>query len=196
MHVESWLQNHLRGGISKELPEGRERTTKGRKRDTLGASRPKKGHPTSVVGMPPRGSKAPAKPTSKLIAHNFLPTSTKPQEVVGSFIVMPGREWAGCPSADKEKLFKCVVPKFVQAWEAAGCRPRPGGDQRWRRRWDLRQPRSDASSHRLTHAQLRLRTQAERVRTLAAEPRAEVCGERSCTASEECQTGRRLMSIS
>ena len=72
--------------------------------------------------MPPRGSKAPAKPTSKLIAHNFLPTLTKPQEVVGSFVVMPGREWAGCPSADKEKLFKCVVPKFVQAWEAAGCR--------------------------------------------------------------------------
>ena len=63
--------------------------------DALGASRPKKGHPTSVVGMPPRGSKAPAKPTSKLIAHNFLPTLTKPQEVVGSFVVMPGRDSIG-----------------------------------------------------------------------------------------------------
>ena len=30
---------------------------------------------------------------------------------------MPGREWAGCLSADKEKLFKCVVPKVLQARE-------------------------------------------------------------------------------
>ena len=95
--LERW---HLKG-----LPERPKRTTKGRKRTkraTPGRNRDNVGQ----SAMPPRGSKALAKPTSKLIAHNFLPTLTKPQEVVGSFIVMPGREWAGCPAADKDKLFK------------------------------------------------------------------------------------------
>ena len=60
--------------------------------------------------MPPKGTKA--KSTPKLSAHNFLPTISKPDEIVGDFIAMPGREWSGCPAGDKDKLFRCVVRKF------------------------------------------------------------------------------------
>ena len=51
-----------------------------------------------------------AKPTTTLAAHNFLPTLTKPQSVVGDFIAMAGREWDGCPPADKAKLFRGFSP--------------------------------------------------------------------------------------
>ena len=61
--------------------------------------------------MPPRGSKVPAKPTSKLIAHNFLPMLTKPQEVVGSFIVMPGRKG---PVSVEEVVLEIPFPKCVK----------------------------------------------------------------------------------
>ena len=52
--------------------------------------------------------KAPTQ-TSTLTEHNFLPQLGKPQSVVGDFIAMAGREWSGCPAADKDKWFRCVV---------------------------------------------------------------------------------------
>ena len=58
--------------------------------------------------MPPKKLPKATAGTGKLVAHNFLPTLTKPDQVLGEFISMAGKEWSGCPAADKEKLFRCV----------------------------------------------------------------------------------------
>ena len=58
---------------------------------------------------------APKKKTgsqSSLVSHNFLPTLTKPQHVIGKFISLAGSEWQGCPNNDKDKVFCCVIRKF------------------------------------------------------------------------------------
>ena len=47
----------------------------------------------------------------KLVAH-FLPTISKPAEIVGCFILLAGREWSGCPENDKDKIFRCIVRRF------------------------------------------------------------------------------------
>ena len=62
--------------------------------------------------MPPRKKLASGRDTSMLIAHNFLPTLTKPMEIIGDYIAMQGKDWTGCPSADKEKHYRCIVRKF------------------------------------------------------------------------------------
>ena len=41
-----------------------------------------------------------------------MPTLQKPQQTVGEFISIAGRDWSGCPAADKDKMFRCVVRKF------------------------------------------------------------------------------------
>ena len=33
--------------------------------------------------------------SSKLVAHNFLPTLAKPASVIGDYIAMQGKEWQG-----------------------------------------------------------------------------------------------------
>jgi hypothetical protein len=53
----------------------------------------------------------PAK-SATLTAHNFLPSLSKPSEVVGEFISIQGSDWQGCPASDKQKWFRCVVRKF------------------------------------------------------------------------------------
>mgnify|MGYP007078090933 CR=1 FL=1 len=62
--------------------------------------------------MPLKKKAATAKGSSKLVAHNFLPTLTKLAEVVGDYIAMQGKDWTGCPSADKEKWYRCIVRQF------------------------------------------------------------------------------------
>jgi hypothetical protein len=66
--------------------------------------------------MPPKGSRVgkgkASSSSSSLVAHNFLPTLTKPAAVIGDFISIQGRDWQGCPASDKEKWFRCVVRKF------------------------------------------------------------------------------------
>jgi hypothetical protein len=62
--------------------------------------------------MPPRKKAASGNGTSMLAAHNFLPTLTKPMEIIGDYIAMQGKDWTGCPSADKEKHYRCIVRKF------------------------------------------------------------------------------------
>ena len=57
-------------------------------------------------------SKRKAVAQKKLIAHNFLPTLNRPAEVIGDYVVVQGREWSGCPAADKDKSFRCSVRKF------------------------------------------------------------------------------------
>ena len=52
--------------------------------------------------------------SSKLVAHNFLPTLSKPSKVIGDFVSIPGSDWGGCPAAQKASLFMCVVRQFEQ----------------------------------------------------------------------------------
>ena len=59
-----------------------------------------------------RQKKSNAAASSSLLAHNFLPTLTRPTMVIGSFVSMQGKDWDGCPAADKEKIFKCTVRAF------------------------------------------------------------------------------------
>ena len=69
----------------------------------------------STVGvplLPPCKNERSCSQSSTLVAHNFLPTLQKPQQTVGEFISIAGRDWSGCPAADKDKMFRCVVRKF------------------------------------------------------------------------------------
>ena len=47
--------------------------------------------------------------TSTLVAHNFLPALSKPSKIIGEFVSVQGSEWGGCPVAQKDSLFKCIV---------------------------------------------------------------------------------------
>ena len=62
--------------------------------------------------MAPKRKPAAGKATPKLAAHNFLPVLTKPAEVIGDYVSLQGKEWTGCPAADKEKWFRCTVRQF------------------------------------------------------------------------------------
>ena len=50
--------------------------------------------------MPPRKRKASAGSSSTKLS--FLPLLTKPAEAIGDYIKMQGKEWNGCPAADKD----------------------------------------------------------------------------------------------
>jgi hypothetical protein len=60
-------------------------------------------------GFRDSGSWREARP--KLVAQ-LLPQLAKPNAVIGEFIEIQGRDWAGCPTSEKDKWFKCVVRKF------------------------------------------------------------------------------------
>ena len=64
--------------------------------------------------MPPR-----KKPQPRLDAQ-LLPSIVKPASAVGAFIEIQGLEWRGCPAADKEKWFKCIVRQFEAMHEFPG----------------------------------------------------------------------------
>ena len=53
--------------------------------------------------MAPKKKATSGKGCSKLLAHNFLPTLTKPAAVIGDYISIQGKDFPGCPHADKEK---------------------------------------------------------------------------------------------
>jgi hypothetical protein len=44
---------------------------------------------------------------------NYYPLLKRPQSAIGKFTSTPGKWWRGCPAADKEKRFKCIVVEFV-----------------------------------------------------------------------------------
>ena len=37
---------------------------------------------------------------------------SKPLSAVGLFVEIQGSDWGGCPAADKDKWFKCIVRQF------------------------------------------------------------------------------------
>ena len=48
-----------------------------------------------------------------LTSAGFWPLLPKLAVAIGKFVSVPGKFWEGCPSADKEKRFKCVVVDFI-----------------------------------------------------------------------------------
>ena len=70
--------------------------------------------------MAPKKKATSGKGCSKLLAHNFLPTLTKPAAVIGDYISIQGKDFPGCPHADKEKWFRCVVRQFEAMHDLPG----------------------------------------------------------------------------
>ena len=63
------------------------------------------------------------KPSQKaLTSAGFWPLLPKTAVAIGKFASMPGKFWEGCPSADKEKRFMCVVVDFVAVHDFGGGR--------------------------------------------------------------------------
>ena len=63
---------------------------------------------------------APKKKVQPGLAAQLLPTLPKPASAIGDFIQIQGREWGGCPAADKEKWFRCIVRQFEAVHEFPG----------------------------------------------------------------------------
>ena len=57
-------------------------------------------------------SKAPASQRA-LTSSGFWPMLSKTAVAVGKHASVPGKYWSGCPAADKEKRFMCIVIEFV-----------------------------------------------------------------------------------
>ena len=72
-----------------------------------------------VGRSPPRGM-APKKKGQASLAAQLLPTLAKPSSAVGAFVELQGREWGGCPAADKEKWFRCIVRQFEAVHDFPG----------------------------------------------------------------------------
>ena len=62
--------------------------------------------------MPKGKSKAPGGQRA-LTSSGFWPTLSKPAVAVGKHASVPGKYWTGCPSADKDKRFQCIVIEFA-----------------------------------------------------------------------------------
>jgi len=77
--------------------------------------------------MPPK--RKAAAPTSKLVAHNFLPLLTKPAAVIGDYVSIQGKDFPGCARADKEKWYRCTVRQFDAVHELAGRKTAAFGGQ-------------------------------------------------------------------
>lgn len=61
-----------------------------------------------------KNPKQPSKQSKILSAgSNIFPLLKKMSSAIGHFIHVPGSYWEGCPAADKEKIFKCLVVEFV-----------------------------------------------------------------------------------
>jgi hypothetical protein len=58
-------------------------------------------------------SKAKAPSQRALTSSGFWPVLSKPAVAVGKHASVPGKYWTGCPAADKEKRFMCIVVEFV-----------------------------------------------------------------------------------
>ena len=56
-----------------------------------------------------RGGKKAAPPR---LTTQLLPVLSKPLSAVGLFVEIQGSDWGGCPAADKDKWFKCIVRQF------------------------------------------------------------------------------------
>ena len=57
-----------------------------------------------------------AKKASKqtaLTGSGFWPMLSKPTIAIGKHASVPGKYWNGCPAADKEKRFMCIVVEFT-----------------------------------------------------------------------------------
>ena len=63
---------------------------------------------------------APKRKGQPSLAAQLLPTLAKPASAVGAFVEIQGCEWNGCPAADKEKWFKCIVRQFEAVHEFPG----------------------------------------------------------------------------
>ena len=57
---------------------------------------------------PKKGSKQTA-----LTGSGFWPMLSKPAIAIGKHASVPGKYWNGCPAADKEKRFMCIVVEFT-----------------------------------------------------------------------------------
>jgi hypothetical protein len=64
-----------------------------------------------TIGMGKTKAKAPKQ--TALTGSDFWPMLPKPVVAVGKYASVPGKYWDGCPSADKEKRFMCIVIEFV-----------------------------------------------------------------------------------
>ena len=59
--------------------------------------------------------------TQKSLADGrFYPFLKSTAVAIGKFISVPGNFWDGCPAADKEKKFKCIVVEFVAVHDFSG----------------------------------------------------------------------------
>ena len=47
-----------------------------------------------------------------LTGSGFWPMLSKPAIAIGKHASVPGKYWNGCPAADKEKRFMCIVVEF------------------------------------------------------------------------------------
>ena len=56
-----------------------------------------------------------------LTGAGFWPTLSKTAVAVGKYCSVPDKFWDGCPSADKETRYKCIVIEFL-----APCMMTPG----------------------------------------------------------------------
>jgi hypothetical protein len=69
--------------------------------------------------MAPKGKK----PSQKgLTGAGFWPMLPKTAVAAGKFCSVPGKFWDGCPSADKEKRYKCIVVEFLAVHDFGGGR--------------------------------------------------------------------------
>ena len=69
--------------------------------------------------MPPKANKASQK---ALTSAGFRPLLSKTTVAVGKYCSVPGKFWDGCPSADKEKQYKCIVVEFAAMHDFGGGR--------------------------------------------------------------------------
>ena len=60
--------------------------------------------------MAPKGKRSAQK---ALTSAGFWPLLPKTAVAIGKFVSVLGKFWEGCPSADKEKRYKCIVVDFV-----------------------------------------------------------------------------------
>ena len=64
----------------------------------------------ATLAMAPKRKQATQK---ALTSAGFWPLLPKTAVAIGKFVSVPGKFWDGCPSADKEKQFKCIVVDFI-----------------------------------------------------------------------------------
>ena len=66
--------------------------------------------------------KKPPSSQKGLTGAGFWPMLSKTAVAVGKYCSVPGKFWDGCPSADKEKRYKCIVVEFLALHDFGGGR--------------------------------------------------------------------------